>query len=84
MSKQKGKWLSSELFFQQVAAGTVDGVNVTFTLSHEPYDSKSLRLSLNGRRLQGGVDYSISGVTITMAVAPAFGQQLDAYYLKKT
>lgn len=83
MSKLKGKWLSD--FTQtEIPSGTVNGVNLTFTLSALPYATASLELKLDGRPLYITTDYTISGTTITMIVAPAFGQQLDAKYIKKT
>ena len=83
MSKLKGKWLS-DFFQNEVPSGTVNGVNVTFTLSSVPYANASLELKLNGRPLFAPTDYSISGSTITMVVPPAFGQELNARYIKKT
>jgi hypothetical protein len=81
MSKLKSKWMenpSSYNFIEEVPTGTVNGVNVTFTLSSVPLDMVSL--TLNGRPLKPTIDYTRSGSTITMIVAPALGQELYAIY----
>lgn len=82
MSKQKGKWISNHTV-QEIPSGTVNGVNVTFTLSAAPNYPASLKLKLDSRPLYLTTDYTLSGTTITMLVAPAFGQQLDAEYITK-
>jgi hypothetical protein len=47
--------------------GAIDGVNVTYTLhgSVTPFDPNSLNLSIARQPQMQGVDYTISGVTIT-------------------
>lgn len=65
-------------FKEEVPAGTVDGVNKTFTLSATPGDIVSL--TLNSRPLKLTTDYTFSGSTITLVTAPAFGQELNAIY----
>jgi hypothetical protein len=53
--------------------GTIDGNNTTFTLagSITPFDSNSLQLSLARQPQIQGIDYTISGTTITYISAPA-------------
>lgn len=82
MSKLKGKW-SADNWVQEVPSGTVNSSNVTFTLGFTP-KATTLELKLDCRPLYSGTDYTLSGTTITMTVAPAFGQQLDASYQKRT
>ena len=82
MSKLKGKW-SSDNYVTEIPSGTVNNSNLSFTLSFTP-KATSLRLRLDSRPLYVTTDYTLSGVTITMVTAPAFGQQLDAEYQKKT
>ena len=65
---------------QETPAGSVDGVNVTFTISQVPSTSGRFILFLDGLYLTPIVDYSTSGATITMVTAPAIGQTLGAYY----
>lgn len=65
-----------------VPVGTVNGINVTFTLSDTPI-AGSVKLYINGIRLKAaGVGYSISGNTITMVTAPETGDILLADYRK--
>ncbi len=69
-------------FVQEAPTGAVDGGNVTFSLSTPPTANANVLLWLDGIvQYQGiGLDYTISGVTITMAVAPALNQTLWAFY----
>lgn len=48
-----------------VPSGLIDGVNVTYTLAHTPDPITSLALYLNGVYQTQGVDYTLSGNTIT-------------------
>jgi len=57
-------------FVDQVTpTGATNGVNTTFTLSQAPSPSASLTVFLNGLRMTLGVDYTLSGSTITFATA---------------
>jgi hypothetical protein len=66
----------------ETPAGTVNGTNAVFTLVNAPSPSASLVLFRNGIRQRVGVDYTISGSTITfLAVAvPQSGDILVADY----
>ncbi len=67
--------------YNETPSGTVDGTNVTFTLAHAPSPSATLRLYQNGLRLSaGGVDFTLSGSTITFVSAPQSGDILLADY----
>lgn len=66
--------------FQETPAGAVNSSNVTFTLSQAPGSAAALDLFLDGLILYQGVDYSLSGSTITMTSPPLFGQTLYATY----
>jgi hypothetical protein len=72
------------IWIQEAPTGTVNGSNVTFTVSQIPYSAANLSLYQDGIRLRNGVDYSIvlSTKTITMTAAPAAGQDLWAHYLR--
>ncbi len=64
-------------------AGTINGTNLVFTLAYAPNPATSLKLYKNGLLLSQGVDYSISGSTITFsstATAPQTGDSLVAFY----
>jgi hypothetical protein len=62
----------------EVPAGAIDGANVTFTLAHTPITG-SVHL-FDPLRLRNGVDYTISGSTITFTTAPSVGATLIADY----
>lgn len=68
---------------RETPSGTVDGVNVTFTLAFTPA-SGSEHVYLNGvlQDVGGGNDYTISGPTITFAVAPVTGSKVRVSYWK--
>jgi hypothetical protein len=55
----------------ETPAGDFDDVNKVFTLSHIPNPVNSLLLWLNGAYLTAGVDYTLSGNTITFTNAPS-------------
>lgn len=50
--------------------GVIDGSNATFTLSNAPSPADSLELYLNSQLQVQGVDYTLSGSTITYTTAP--------------
>jgi hypothetical protein len=67
---------------RETPTGTINGVNTTFTLANTPI-SGTEQVFLNGLLQEpGGNDYTISGVTITMATAPATGDRLRVNYMK--
>ena len=67
---------------EEVPSGTQNDVNVTFTLVNAPSPTSSLHLYVNGVRQKsgGGNDYTLSGSTITFAIAPSAGDNLVADY----
>ena len=60
--------------------GLVDGSNATFTLANTPV-AGSEEVYLNGLLLNEGVDYTISGNTITMITIPETGDYLRVSYV---
>lgn len=57
-----------------VPTGAINGSNTVFTLPATPTPAASLMLFLNGILQQpGGVDYTLSGSTITYVLAPLVG-----------
>jgi hypothetical protein len=64
----------------EIPSGSINGSNTTFTLANSPSPASSLRLHKNGLRLLPTTHYSLSGSTITIAVAPATGDNLVADY----
>lgn len=63
-----GGTVVSGTWVEEVPSGAVDDVNVTFGLSHIPILG-SLTLFLNIQQMEG-VNFTITGSTITMTVAP--------------
>lgn len=70
----------------EVLSGTIDGSNKTFTCLNSPNPPSSLHLYRNIDRIFPEVgspavgDYTISGNTVTMAVAPSIGDVLHGDY----
>ncbi len=64
-------------------SGSIDGTNLTFSLANTPNPTASVKLFKNGALLEQGVDYTLSGQTITFAstqATPSAGDGLVAYY----
>lgn len=59
-------------------SGTVNGVNTVFVLPTTPNPASSLQVFYNGAYQTEGVDYTLTGSTITMTVAPSVA--LVCYY----
>jgi hypothetical protein len=68
---------------RETPAGLINGSNVTFTLAFVPNPVGSEQIYFNGLLQDGGGnDYTISGQTITMVVAPPTGSIIRASYMK--
>ena len=64
-----------------VPSGTINGSNTAFTLPSTPNPADSLKLQYNGQLMKaGGEDYTLSGATVTLNVAPISGDILLASY----
>ena|SRR3990167_5720959 len=63
-----------------VPTGTINGVNTDFILASNPNPNDSLKVYVNGQRLKVTEDYTLSGSTITMVVAPETGDSLLVDY----
>lgn len=76
-----GTFLNAHKINGETPSGTVNGVNVSFTLAHTPL-SGTLSLYLNGLEQEAGAgnDYTISGSTITFTNAPVSGDKVRADY----
>lgn len=72
---------NSNFIDKEIPSGDIDGVNSTYILSNTPVVG-SEHVYLNGllQESGGGNDYTISGLTITMAVAPLAGEKLRVTY----
>jgi hypothetical protein len=66
-----------------IPVGAINGSNMTFNLMSAPLPALSLRLYKNGDLMLQGVDYTLSGTTITftsISVTPLTGDSLAAFY----
>lgn len=66
--------------YAETPSGTINSSNVTFTLANTPAASASVMVLLDGVMQYNGLDYTMSGPTITFAVAPVTGSTIFAYY----
>lgn len=69
----------------ETPAGTVNGVNVTFTLANVPDPAAFLMLFNNGILQMQGDAYTLSGDTITFdaGAIPQTGDELRAFYVQE-
>jgi len=67
---------------KEVPAGAVDGVNLAFSIVNAPSPSSSLNLFRNGLLQKAGLDYTLSGSTITFTsiALPVSGDAILASY----
>ena len=66
---------------EDTPSGVINGSNTEFELSFTPINDW-LQVFLNGVLQEQGIDYNISGTTITFVVAPLTGFTLKAYYFR--
>jgi hypothetical protein len=66
----------------ETPAGSMNGVNATFTLSQAPSPASSLLLHRNGLLMKNGLDYTLAGGTVTFVAGaiPQSGDVLVASY----
>lgn len=67
---------------EEIPSGTIDGINNIFVFANTPV-SGSLKLYIRGSRLKSGVDYTITGATITITAStwiPSSGDPIFADY----
>ena len=66
----------------ETPTGTLNGTNATFALANAPSPASSLTLFRNGLLLTAGVDFNLSGSTITFlgGAIPQSGDLLEAFY----
>lgn len=62
---------SGQFADNETPGGVFNDVNVTYTLANSPNPTGSLQLFSNGQFLNQGVEYTLSGSTITFATAPS-------------
>lgn len=73
---------SSATAFAETPSGTINGSNTAFTLANTPSATSGVIVTLDGvvQRNGSGLDYTVSGTTITFVAAPATGSEIFAYY----
>lgn len=64
----------------ETPAGTINGLNTSFTLANTPVSDSSVFVFLNGQRQTKNEDYTISGSIITFITAPLTGSILRVDY----
>lgn len=64
----------------EIPSGLYNSTNKTFALLHPPNPTMSLSLFWNGMLITPGSDYTLSGNILSLTSAPAFGDNLIAYY----
>lgn len=70
---------STSMVRNEVPSGSINSSNTSYTLANTPLTG-SLRVYLNGQRLTVTADYTISGTTLTMVIAPTTGDTLLVDY----
>lgn len=65
----------------ETPTGVINGTNTTFTLAHAPAPALSLNFYRNGNWQSQGLEYTLSGATITViTTAPVVGEWFRASY----
>ena len=82
LTPSSGGGISGTASFNETPSGTIDGSNNVFTLAHTPNQTSiPLMLYVNGaRQASGGVDFTLSGATITFVTPPEAGSVIFADY----
>jgi hypothetical protein len=68
----------------EAPVGVIDDVNTVFTLSTTPSDSDNVIVLVNGVTQYNGIDYTVSGNTITFVDSPSVGSTVFAYYFTES
>lgn len=78
------KWIANTggttTAYAETPSGTVNSSNVTFTLANTPASPNGVLIVLDGVTQYNGVDFTVSGTTITFVTAPVTGSTIFAYY----
>jgi len=74
--------LEADVIVNEIPSGLINSLNVTYTLANTPY-AGTVAVFLNGlyQAPGGGLDYTISGTTITFVKAPHTGSDLYVTYI---
>lgn len=77
----RGPSLGESEIFTEAPTGQINGANVTFFLAHAPM-AGTVTVKLNGVEIYENVDYTLSGQTLTLLIAPLTGDSLIVGYLR--
>jgi len=66
--------------YAETPSGTINSSNKVFTLAHAPSAAANTIVILDGVTQYEGIDYTVSGSTITFVTAPATGSTIFCYY----
>jgi len=86
MSRLEGKFLL-DWVENEVPSGTVNGSNVTFTITHQPTEVMAVEVFVNGLRKRYTTDFTIAGTlnkTITFTTAPVTDSNVWVSYTRET
>lgn len=72
--------VEKEVAENESTLGAVDGTNKVFILSYVPSSNASVHVYLSGLHQREGRDYTLSGKTLTFAVAPDARASIDVNY----
>jgi hypothetical protein len=64
----------------ETPTGFVNGSNLVYTITTTPIANEGVIVFLNGIAQYNGIDYTVSGTTITFTNAPASGSSIFVYY----
>jgi hypothetical protein len=80
MPSATGNIVLSSQIIQQTPTGTINGSNVSFTLSNTPAIAATVVVYVDGAIQIQSTDYTLTTNTITFTVAPATGQSIIVQY----
>lgn len=78
-----GSVLEADVICNEVPTGTINSINTVFTLANTPV-AGTVQVYLNGllQATGSGMDYIISGTTVTFAKAPRTNSEVYVSYIK--
>lgn len=74
--------LASGSWVKEIPSGAINGVNTVFTLQNIPIVGSDMVFLSGQLQAGGGIDYTLSGNTITFNIPPNIGEQLFVFYQK--
>ena len=74
--------LADLLKLWETPTGTPNDVLTAFTLANTPQAGTLVVFKNENAQEGGGVDYTLSGVTITFVLPPATGDRIRVHYIK--